>query len=408
MANNRIFYACQNLAITPETKTTVDAGDMTHGVQSVGITTNFNLEQAFELGQIEIYENIEGTPDVELTMEKLLDGYPLLYHMASSGAVVGTSASGLAARGNAKCSVRLGIYNEVNNNIGSDESATAPVEVYMSGMFISNISYTIPAEGSMTESITLVGNNKQWLTKSGDNGYNASVIEKGDVDAFDGFDEPAAIAGASGGIQRREDVLLSGCILPRSIDGVVGSGYANAVSGVTALGTATPLIHIQNISISTDFSREDVLELGRKSPYYRPAGFPIEVTCEIEAITISGDFVGAYEFGDPTFDATDDSGNNLRNENIFILTRAGYAWDLGSKNKISSVSYGGGDAGGGNVSVTYSYSNFNDLDVQHRKNGYVGFGWLKNVAAGNAGDLDFGQGSLPDGLIGGGQSGPSY
>ena len=26
--------------------------------------STFNLEQAFELGQIEIYENIEGTPDV--------------------------------------------------------------------------------------------------------------------------------------------------------------------------------------------------------------------------------------------------------------------------------------------------------------------------------------------------------
>jgi hypothetical protein len=403
MANNRIFYACQNLAITPETKTTVDAGDMTHGVQSVGITTNFNLEQAFELGQIEIYENIEGTPDVELTMEKLLDGYPLLYHMASSGAVVGTSASGLAARGNAKCSVRLGIYEEVYNNISAGNTA-APIEVYMSGMYISNISYTIPAEGSMTESITLVGNNKQWLRI--DNG--TSVIDAIDVDAFDGFDEPAAIAGASGGIQRREDVLLSGCILPISIDGVVGSGYGNAITGLTGDGTATPLIHIQNISISTDFSREDVLELGRKSPYYRPAGFPIEVTCEIEAITISGDLIGAYEFGDPLFDGTSDSGNNLKNESIFVLTRAGYAWDLGTKNKISSVSYGGGDAGGGNVSVTYSYSNFNDLDVQHRKNGYVGFGWLKNIAGGDAGESDFGQGSLPDGLIGGGQSGPSY
>lgn len=405
MANNRIFYACQNVAITDEFATVVQNGDMTHGVQSVGITTNFNLEQAFELGQIEIYENIEGTPDVEVSMEKLLDGYPLLYHMASSGAVVGTAASGLAARGNAKCSVRLGIYNEIFNNIGSDTSDTAPVEVYCSGMFISNISYTIPAEGSMTESITLVGNNKQWLTSDPSQvDYGASVITEANVDDFDGFDEPFAIAGASGGIQRREDVLLEGCILPFSIQGVVGSGYSNAID----TATSSPLIHVQNISISTDFSREDVLELGRKSPYYRPAGFPVEVTCEIEAITISGDFIGAYEFGDPDFDATDDSGNNLRNESIFILTRAGYAWDLGLKNKISSVSYGGGDAGGGNVSVTYSYSNFNDLDVQHRKNGYVGFGWLKNVAGGNAGELDFGQGTFPAGLIGGGQSGPSY
>jgi hypothetical protein len=29
------------------------------------------------------------------------------------------------------------------------------------------------------------------------------------------------------------------------------------------------------------------------------------------------------------------------------------------------VSYGGGDAAGGNVAITYSYTNFNDLDVLH-------------------------------------------
>lgn len=404
MANDRIFYACQGVAITPEGKADPGAGDMAHGVQSIGITTNFNLEQAFELGQIEIYENIEGTPDVEVTMEKLLDGYPLLYHMASSGAVVGTAASGLSARGKAKCDVRLGIFEEEYNSISAGNPPTSPVEVYMSGMFISNISYTIPTEGSMTESISFVGNNKQWL-RQGDS-LNPTILTFDDVNDFDGFDTPAAIAGASGGIQRREDVLLSGCILPQSIDGVRGSGYGNGITGVES--ASSPLVHIQNVSISTDFSREDILELGRKSPYSRPAGFPIEVTCEIEAISISGDFVGAYEFGDPAFFGTANSGNNLRDENIFILTRAGYAWDLGQKNKLSSVSYGGGDAGGGNVSVTYSYSNFNDLDVQHRRNGYVGFGWLKNVAGGFAGDYDFGQGSMPQNLIGGGQSGPAY
>ena len=53
-ANQRIFYACQAVAIA--NKATIDGdygpGNMVHGLQSVGITTNFNLEQAFELGQI--------------------------------------------------------------------------------------------------------------------------------------------------------------------------------------------------------------------------------------------------------------------------------------------------------------------------------------------------------------------
>jgi hypothetical protein len=40
--------------------------------------------------------------------------------------------------------------------------------------------------------------------------------------------------------------------------------------------------------------------------------------------------------------------------------------DLGSKNRLGSVTFGGGDAGGGNATATFSYTNFNDLSVRHR------------------------------------------
>ena len=368
-SNNRIFYACQAVAITNHGDTSVSAGEMVHGLQSVGITTNFNLEQAFELGQIEIYENIEGTPDVEVTLEKVLDGYPLIYHMASTG-VAGTSASGLAARSEARADVRLGIFPDVNNNLdNAGAGGDSEAEVYCSGMYISSVSYTIPVDGSATESVTLVGNNKLWLQGS------AGEIVAGAVNAFDGADEPKAmgVTGApSGGISQREDVMLSGCILPGSIKGVNGTGYGNALN----VSNGVPRIHIQNVSISTDFSREDILELGRKTPYHRPATFPIEVSCEIEAITTSGDFVNAYEFGDSSLYTTTASGNNTSNEDIYIFLRAGYGFDLGPSNRLASVSYGGGDAGGGNATCTYSYTNFNDLDVQW-KDDYLQFGQLK-------------------------------
>ena len=368
-SNNRIFYACQAVAITNHGDSSVGAGEMVHGLQSVGITTNFNLEQAFELGQIEIYENIEGTPDVEVTLEKVLDGYPLIYHMASTG-VAGTSASGLAARSEARADVRLGIFPDVNNNLdNAGAGGDSEAEVYCSGMYISSVSYTIPVDGSATESVTLVGNNKLWLQGS------AGEITQVAVSGFDGADEPKAmgVTGApSGGISQREDVMLSGCILPASIKGVNGTGYGNALD----ISNGVPRIHVQNVSISTDFSREDILELGRKTPYHRPATFPIEVSCEIEAITTSGDFVNAYEFGDSSLYTTTASGNNTSNEDIYIFLRAGYGFDLGPSNRLASVSYGGGDAGGGNATCTYSYTNFNDLDVQW-KDDYLQFGQLK-------------------------------
>ncbi len=60
------------------------------------------------------------------------------------------------------------------------------------------------------------------------------------------------------------------------------------------------------------------------------------------------------------------SGNapNLVDRSIIIKDNAVTVINLGSKNKLSSVSYSGGDTGGGNSTVTYSYSNFNDLTVQ--------------------------------------------
>ncbi len=365
-ANDRTFYACQGVSIQVEGKNAeVATTEMVHGLQSVGVTTNFNLEQAFELGQIEIYENIEGTPDIEVTLEKVLDGDRLIYHLASTGVSPPSnlSSSGLVNRSKQRCDVRLGIFPEENNFIQA-AALNDRTEVYMSGMYISSISYSLSSDGNSTESVTLVGNNKQWLK----GGLGKMVVDS--VLDFDGNDFPVGVgvdASPSGGVTQREDVLLSGCILPRSVEGVVGTGYNNAGSNV----------HVQSVSVSTDFSREDIFELGRKTPYARPAAFPIEVTCDIEAISTSGDYVEGLETGDPALHASTASGNNTSDEAMFFYTRQGLGLDLGVKNRLSSVSYGGGDAGGGNATVTYSYQNFNDLDVQMRQNGYIGIGSLK-------------------------------
>ena len=72
---NRIYFANQQVSFKRDGATGYTTA---HGVQSVAVTTTFNLEQAFELGQLAIYENIEGVPDIEVTATKVLDGYPLL------------------------------------------------------------------------------------------------------------------------------------------------------------------------------------------------------------------------------------------------------------------------------------------------------------------------------------------
>jgi hypothetical protein len=75
--------------------------------------------------------------------------------------------------------------------------------------------------------------------------------------------------------------------------------------------------------------------------------------------------VTAYEDGRPDYIGTANVGNNTSQEPIMIRLHDGTVFDLGTKNRLSSVNYTGADAGGGNGSMTYSYSTYNDLYVTH-------------------------------------------
>ena len=106
------------------------------------------------------------------------------------------------------------------------------------------------------------------------------------------------------------------------------------------------------------------------------------------------DLYEALIFGDIDSIPSLMSGDAIYVQSVGNLVRAGYGFDLGKKNRLSSVSYGGGDAGGGNATCTYSYTNFNELDVQDlNANGYIGFEVLKELN-GATNTLTFPTGSL--------------
>ena len=322
--NKRIFYACQGVAITPM-GTNPGAAHQVFGVQSVGVTSNFTLDQAFEFGQVEIYENMEEVADVEVTVEKVIDGTALVYLMAARNA-----KNGIAAGSNDRCDVYLAIFDDANDYI----SGQSPNSVMMaSGMYVSSVAYTYPVDGSATESVTLVGNDKGWgVNHSGVFGDLLTIIGNHTFRSFDGTHT------APSGVVRRTKIDISNSTIPADVPNV-GSNKG----------------HLQNISVSADLGRENIMELGRFGPFHRYATFPFEVTSEFEVIAISGDLVGVsgdYE--------------NLSNRTVIIKDNAGTILDLGTKNKLSSVSYTGGDTGGGNATVTYSYSTFNKLNVTGR------------------------------------------
>ena len=379
MANKRIFYACQAVGISEMNKADPDLY-LLHGVQSVGVNTAFNLEQVFELGQLEIYENIEGIPEVEVTLEKVLDGRPLIYTAATcsegAGGFLSARGHGLAQRANNQCCVHLGIFDESTNTISNLTSTT---EVYMSGMYVSNVSYTLPTDGNMTESVTLAGNHKVWASQPSGKLYMQSNTAT-DLFASNqgiGTDAPSGV-GINIGVARRENFNMSSSIVPKSIikstlnpNASLGSISESAGNGYDT-ASKTNKVHIQSVTVSTDFGREDIFELGRKFAYYRPAAFPVEVTCELEVISSSGDFVNALEEGDAGLHANPrTSGNNTLDETIKLVVDNGYTFDLGSRNRLASINFAGGDAGGGNATMTFSYTNFNDLSVIDNTSGQL-------------------------------------
>jgi hypothetical protein len=307
------------------------------------------LEQVFEIGQLEVYEHIENIPDVEITLEKVLDGHPLLYLLCTSAATVPT----LNDRANQRCNVYLGIYPDT----GESASGTPVSQADMTGYYISSVGYTFPVEGNFTESVTLVGNDKRWW-----NNYDGGPSGNPDLDAVVGtaFEQNADAPAVGSGVARREDMiflsnsgLADNTVLPQDIDGITVDGVNSSL-----------IAHIQNISVNVDLGRDNIFHLGARGPYHRYINFPVEVTTEIEVIAISGDMVSATEAGIISGLGCR-TGENTRDRTIRIATCEGTRIYLGTRNRLSNVTYGGADAGGGNATTSYTYTGFNTFNVLH-------------------------------------------
>lgn len=335
MANKRTYYPIQAIGFGPLGATVDRVGPTgafraAKGVQSVGITSTFNLEQVYELGQLSLYENIENLPAIELTVEKVNDGYALIEHLATPGATSNT----LAGRYNDnQCNAVIGFYPITN----SFATGIPLVALLMSGLYVSALSWNLPVDGNQTESVTLVCNDKTWYSAVSGEIFTLPT-------RFTGTEGPVT---ASGGVQRRENIVMASSYWPTDIPGINSTG-------VNVLSSGFYSAHIQNISINCNLGRTDLFEQGSKAPYFRYANFPTEVTTSIS--------VTASESGDNK--SVIGNSDNLTNQRIFIMMANGVYIDLGTQNKLSSITQNGGDTGGGNVTVDYNYTTFNDYIVK--------------------------------------------
>ena len=325
MANNRVFYAVQGVRLRGPSGTNVAAinteWDRIRGLQTVGINTNFNLEPIYQMGQLELYDNFEEVPEVEVTLNKVIDGFPLIYTMGmGTGALVDIS--------NNRCGVQFGIFKDT----ASSTTGTPEVLLQVEPAYISSATYTLNTDGNFTEDVTIVANDKEWISPTDWGNYDSTVWTK----APTGF-----------GIARRQQFSRDNSILP---SGWVGGSFANSGGHIPSDA------HVNSITITANLGREQIRELGQRTPFTRYVNFPVEITCEIEITAGSGDMVGVNNSNTAC-----QNPKALANQRIKVALCDGTYWDLGSKNKLTTVNYAGGDTGGGNATITYSYQTYNDF-----------------------------------------------
>ena len=375
--------------------------EVPRGLQSISMSTNFNRETVFQLGQVELYEYSERQPDIEVTMEKIIDGTKPLWFMLTDPSftdLVGKTAF-------YRSDIILNIYSDTQFRAGNVSPLSA---VVASGMYLSTVTYTFPTDGAVTESVTLVGNDKRWanfdseLTGEAVSTYPPSLSppdnetpvgvpsgvfgheDLGGVQELAGGEGGVGLLVVGSGVQRREDVDIRRSVLPSDIPGVVAAqgsgvsteqleqkGYINAgasgavdsggnaiVQQVVTGNTSGIAEHLTSITVTADIGREDIFELGSLRPFTKYVTFPVEVTTAIEVTTSQGDLVDATS-------AVDCGPDQTATARIIVRTCDGMQVDVGDANVLTSIDVGGGEAGGDNMTVTYNYSSFNVLNVSH-------------------------------------------
>lgn len=275
--NKRIFYASQAIHLQPVT--TGNAHDyrkpsdyikygswvQPRGLQSAGITTNFNTEPVSQLGTLKIYSQTETAPEVEVTLSKLIDGTAPLYSICTAtpdGSNLKTINKDLIEATNSMVNVRFAVFSDTEPHA----TGVAEYHTMCSGMYLSSIGYNFTVEGNATEEVTLVGTNKTWL-KGGNVPGQASSLDTDDnatpygsgtnflarrqYVAITGGTVSAPNRDSEGKLSAPENIAF--CVLPTGTKGGL------PIVGATA-AERKPII--QTISINASLNRENINELG--------------------------------------------------------------------------------------------------------------------------------------------------
>lgn len=343
MANSRIYYASQAIYIKP----VADGGayEFVHGVQSADDSYDLPSEPVNQFGMVGAYEIADGIATVNFNCSKVLDGCLPIGLLASEGA----SSAGLTSRAEKSCVIAAAVYPSDLDYVSGNPTRV----IEYSGLQMTNWSFEFNVDGPFTESMSFEGNYAEWAL-GGAAKYGTFPTNP----TASGTEEPCALTACSGGVQFRENLRFTGVyptLLPTIIPGV-------SASGTITYNGSCPSVPLQSVSVSVDLSREQVNQLGCKNAFARYPTYPVDVTTEISIFAQSGHNLEVTELGAYTVGC---ERTNAPSSRLRFSTDSGLIIDLGSKNKLTSVTQTFGDTGGTNGTYTLSFTNKSVMSVFH-------------------------------------------
>ena len=419
--NDRIFYACQAVLVvdrntpTGNTAPTDASSKYLTGVQSIGVNANTPSSSLLDVGRFQQQFHYYDKQDIEINIDRVIDkDSDFFYKVSASNYQSGYTTAHMfykdninvqGAEADSKCiknyDITLiygtdslsGVGADRNNSSGaSNADRDQSLIVTYRNCLLTNISYTIAADGGITESVTLLTRFADYndgisliafsdkLPRADTGSSSPGTPESGDtVKGYDVVFRSPSDSRYDGTALRRQNSSDSSyfSILPDEVE--LMFDLSNSLDDLKITG-------INSVSIGVSIDYTEITDVGRWNGVHdqglqniwRYVNLPVGVTASFTG-TARQAFPHDISNGSSLFSQAADFSSSLgkpsptatdwnRVDRPILLTARKivddgggtdryFVWDLGEHNYLTDISTSGGDAGGGNVEVTMSYQN---------------------------------------------------
>lgn len=302
--NKRIFYALQQVEISDGTTSRA-----LQGVQSVGLSSTTNIESFSAFGSIDATSILQDM-DLEVTIE-----------------------NGLGSDWN-NALAALGYTSGNSWNFGSFDFDTGHT-----------ITLTYKMSDSEIQTITLSGILTGYSVQMGTDGPATESV------TFQNQGTSVFVAGSkAAGTLPAQNQSLCDVITRPNFTSFATTEYPDCCASVTTAPSSYS--NVTSFSAGFDISNEKISVLGQSLPFGKFASFPAETSAEVEFHLDPSGSIGGLNSGSVTGSSLDDKCYDI------AITLPGNTFSM-EEMRHAGTSRSGGDVGGGNVTISDSYTGFN-------------------------------------------------